>query len=221
MAAFAELTSLSKSGMRALELMELVTGKKQVVRQAYHNLSPIQAFCERNGLAIAVSPLKTRFLDSGFSNKGVLVTPRDTDDSDGDVSFVYLSRDELLANKVLLAELRQDDATLGRLLGYPPCCVDFFDRHKKERKQLDNNYEVPVLAASGDGPYPWQTNIFRREKDMCLLSHFPCTLSCEKSVRMARERFTMLANDDPGAAKEMKKALSAPLARHGRRLEFS
>ncbi len=115
--------------------------------------------------------------------------------------FVYLSKDE---EKALLAsyyELIGNDAGLGEVLGYPPCCVSFFCREFSQ-----NN---PDLQLKPTNPY---TNLTQREKDCVVISHFPCSSECPESFRLAQRFLAVLEKQDRERAREMMGVLGEGLS---------
>jgi hypothetical protein len=193
------------SEVKSLEVLSLLSGKKQVVRQGYYDdeLLAVESFCARQNLHIVKSVFKISPVEKGYSNKGIL--------SKEGMSFVYISKDEMLANKVAYSEIKGDHFDLGILLGYPRCCCTFFEKNFPARSKLDNNYDDDVLAASPKKRYPFQMNIFRRSDDCCLLSHFPCSLGCKESLRIADAYLEVLRLHDCSRARAFESGLRCKL----------
>jgi hypothetical protein len=81
----------------------------------------------------------------------------------------------------------RDDQEVGRLLGFPPCCIDFFDRVWNGDGKRDT-----TLAMEGPGVYaPTGANILGRWLGVRLVSHLPCGFGCEASQVFA-DRFAPL-----------------------------
>jgi hypothetical protein len=173
------------SRIKVMEIKALLSGRKPVVRQGFYDeeIPGVESFCNSNGLHMEVTKIKIEPTDSckGFSNRGV--------SSDRGMRFVYISRQEMLSLRAHLAELRQDHEELGKLLGYPRCCVDFFCRNFDPASDLNMYFIKKILKASG-GPYPFYTNILNRHKDYALISHFPCDFHCPLSIEIAKMNLT-------------------------------
>lgn len=184
-----DLYEVFGSYIKALEMIRLGEGKKPVVRHLYtrQELEKVYDFCKLNGLYLELSPLKIALADdTHFSNKGIFV---DRKHPEG-LYVAYISKNELLAKKASLAELQQDHKTLGVLLGYPACCIRFFEREIKDSKTMN-------LAHEPEHPL---TNLSKRENDIALLSHFPCSPHCEHSKNIAAENFFALKEYSPKLA---------------------
>ena len=215
------LQPLFGSQMKLVEMLCLLSDVKQVVRQAYYEeeLAHIEEFCQNNKLFLVRSRFKVIPLDADkkFSNKGLRVSS--DDDRKGHL-FVYISKDELLANKDSLFELQQNHYLLGRVLGYPRCCCEFFKEHEPLRREKDNDFILPVLEASQGEKFSFVTNIFHRDQDICLLSHFPCSLSCEESIKIGKKHLEVLKKYDVGMAAEMVDVLQGRKTIDGRIVNF-
>ena len=187
--------------IKSLEIFLLLNNLKPVVRHGFYNneLKKVEEFCKKNNLFLVKSKFKVNLAENNnFSNKGLQASLTDPNA----MSFVYISKDELSANKAAYFEITQDHFSLGLVLGYPKCCSFFFQQQYPIRSKLDNDYELPVLKNSTGDSFPFQNNIFLRHKDYCLLSHFPCNLNCEKSIELGnnyidilRKNRTQLVND--------------------------
>lgn len=94
----------STFGSGEAELVALVAGLKPLVRQELDG-EALEAQRER------VATLGLRL----FTGATV-----------GSRTRVFLARDEAVAREAIAAETHNDDATMGRLLGYPACCVEAF-----------------------------------------------------------------------------------------------
>ena len=81
-----------------------------------------------------------------------------------------------------------EDARIGELLGFPPCCIAFFEEHWKGAGHSD---VVPSMREI-DGP--WEANILLRWLGVRLVPHLPCSADCAATVTLAR------AYRDVGAA---------------------
>jgi hypothetical protein len=187
-----QLSLIFGSKTKAQEIVLLQNDAKKVVRQGFyaHELPRIQHFCEKNNLQVVKSKFKVLLADeTSYSNKGIRI--KDSDKREG-MYFVYISKDEQKSWLTSYYELMQNDADLGRELGYPSCCVEFFCK----RFTADN----PNLQQTAQNPY---TNITKRHQDHVILSHFPCSSACEKSVDLAKRYLNVLVKADPGRVEEL------------------
>lgn len=193
----------------AIEVLGVIDGIKPVARQIVHeeDLWRIRGFCSAHGLSYAQSPFKI------VDGTTMMVTPEHTMKGS---YFVYISRHEAAAKKAAFYESLRNDVKLGHMLGYPPCCIDFYKDHYNKALTVGDEYCGFSLANSGDGPYPFVTNNMLRFFDVALISHFPCSFECERSVRLGRRMYQSIATRNPELAKYVRDALKGPVMFHHR-----
>ncbi|HEU4925683.1 MAG TPA: class I SAM-dependent methyltransferase [Vicinamibacterales bacterium] len=86
------------------------------------------------------------------------------------------------------------DGTMGRLLGFPDCCIAFFRKTWVEEGCVDTTWAM--AANSGrvddtgrlieiDADTPFQANILWRWVGPRAVPHLPCSFSCQATVRLA------------------------------------
>ena len=189
-----ELVQIFGSETKAQEIVLLLHGTKEVVRQGFYNseLYKIEKFCKDNQIHLVKSKFKVLFADDhsgNYSNKGIRIPE---DDSRQGMYFIYLSKDEQKTWLAAYYELIGNDSELGLILGYPRCCVDYFLNNFSE-----NN---PNPQQIGNNPY---TNISKRNKDLVLISHFPCNPECKESTELARNNLMILKEVWPDRAAEL------------------
>ncbi|MBI2662008.1 DUF483 domain-containing protein [Candidatus Woesearchaeota archaeon] len=192
-----ELISIFHSRMKAQEIILLLENAKQIVRQGFYKqeLPAIQTFCQQNSLPLVQSKFKILLDDKhNFTNKGLRIP--ETDKREG-LYFIYISKDERLAYLASYYELINNYQELGRLLGYPPCCIRFFINSFHENNP--NPQHKPTN--------PW-TNLTQREDDFCLLSHFPCSSNCSESVQQAQHYFNVIKDNHSDYAQKILQTLS-------------
>lgn len=199
------LGSVFLTRCKSLEVIYLLNNLKPVVRQGFfeNELKEVMNFCKKKNLFLVKSKYKVLPTEKGYSNKGVL-------SSDG-MTFVYISKDELLANKAAYFEITMDHFNLGLTLGYPKCCSLFFEKEYPFISKLDNNYQNSVLKNSTGDSFPYQNNIFRISEDFCLLSHFPCSLGCIESAKIGKAYMGFLEEKMPKEARLLKNELKKPV----------
>ena len=178
-----QLSLIFGSKTKAQEVILLLQNAKEVVRQGFfvHELYRVEQFCQKNNLFLVKSEFKVLFADdSVYSNKGVSIPP---DDKRPGMYFVYLSKDEQKAWLASYYELMQNHRDLGLVLGYPQCCVDFFNLELK--------------------PSPPHTNLSLREQDLVILSHFPCRSECPESIKLGEKYLQAIYSVDKEHAREL------------------
>lgn len=91
-----------------------------------------------------------------------------------------------------------DQAAVGGLLGYPPCCHQFFRRVWVEQGLVDTTWPMAVGTASPvNGARevgvtgPPEANILWRWMGVRAVPHLPCRFDCEHTVALARQFLTV------------------------------
>lgn len=186
------LSFIFGSQTKAQEIVLLLNGAKAVVRQGFYagELEKVQKFCGENRIYLLRSKFKVLLADENtYTNKGIRIP--ETDRRPG-MYFVYLSKDEEKAWLASYYELMQNDYELGKLLGYPACCVNFFCG-----KFTQDNPDLQLRPANA------YTNLTKREQDYVLLSHFPCGSDCPESIKQGRKYLDVLKKIDKDRAEEL------------------
>jgi len=213
-----DLVKIFGTNIKAMEILSLIHGLKRVVRQGFYDqeIEQVKKYCTDHNLFLVRSEFKVILedIEKDFSNKGIYV---DKDDPREGMYFYYISKDELLAYSAAMYEINSDDYNLGVILGYPKCCIDFFLKHKEVQQGLSYNYEKPILENSNGVEFPFYTNIFQRHKDICLISHFPCSLNCSESIELAKANFNLLEKD---ISEEVRKGLFGEVLLHDKKIIF-
>lgn len=206
---------------KSLEILYLLKDLKPVVRHGYYDaeLGRVKEFCQKNGLAIEISPYKVVLADphKQYSDKGFKVR---AEDPRRGMFFTYISKDQQKAAMADAFEYKNDHRGLGLLLGYPDCCVSFFIDNYPERSRLDNDYVIPALKNSKAVRFPYFNNILKRHVDINLLSHFPHSFECEESKEIAKRRMRLIAELDPSMAMHFAKELKGRFEIQSRHAEF-
>lgn len=181
------------SKSKAQEIFLLLHDAKEVVRHGFYGneIPKVEEFCKNNSIYFIKSRFKVILADKNeeYSNKGVRIPE---DDPRHGMHFVYLSKDEKKAHLASYYELAGNDCELGLSMGYPPCCVVYFCNNFSEE-----NYNPEIRS---DNPY---TNISKRKQDCVLISHFPCSADCEKSISLGKRYLGVIAKHDKERAEEI------------------
>lgn len=214
-----DLIDIFGSRTKALEILYLLDDAKPVVRQGFYEeeLEDIKGFCEKRKLCVETSPYKVVLVDGSYSNKGIKVK---ADDPRRGMFFVYISKSRDKAVMADVFEFKNDHRGLGKILGYPDCCIDFFVKNEPVRSRLDNDYVACTLGNSKGVRFPFQTNISKRTYDFTLLNHFPCSFNCQESIRLAEKHLSILGKHDPSLAMRFVKELKSRVAIGNKFVEF-
>lgn len=186
------LKQLFGSNMKAQEALLVWNEIKPCLRQLFYEseLPAIREFCENQGLSLFESDFYVRLDSNGFTNKG------ERTQNKSNLKVVYISQQSIIAELARDAEKVNDHVSLGKLLGYPECCIRYFITHFSS---LNFN---PQIKCDG------LLNISKREDDICLLSHFPCSCNCNKSHQIAQEYLQELERVDGEYTKKLKNQLN-------------
>ena len=182
------------SKTKAQEIVLLQNELKEVVRQGYYEqeLEKVQKFCQENRLHFVKSRFKVLLMEdetTNYSNKGMRIPEEDKRQG---MFFVYISKDEQKAWLAAYHEIMQNDSELGKVLGYPDCCIKFFSQHFSNKKT-----DLQLFPTN-----PW-TNLSQRGNDAVLISHFPCHAECQESVKMAKKNLQTIRTQYPERAQEL------------------
>jgi hypothetical protein len=199
------LVHLTKSIMDALSLLYVIHDLKPVCRITLKTkqINKLIKFCHRNKLFYQISDFKVVSIRekslSGYSNKAVYV---DKSEKQG-AWFIFISkRKELLDNDFL----KISDRELGKLFGYPDCCIQFYEQNIS--KASLNNMEFSYFIKQEQIENPFYLNIFMRYDGIALLEHFPCSDNCQQSYILAKNKFDFLKEHYPDIAEVIKKKLA-------------
>jgi hypothetical protein len=87
-----------------------------------------------------------------------------------------------------------DDRAMGRLLGFPPCCIAFFRKTWVEDGCVDTTWAMAAAepraggaprAIEIDREAPYQANILWRWMGVRAVPHLPCSFHCPETVAFA------------------------------------
>ena len=135
------------------------------------------AQCRRDGLAITPIDTTTR-VSGAYSAAPGTVT------KDNIVFRVLISRPRLVEEIQSIPDLHKDNEALGRFLGYPQCCRDFFAR-TWGAGQIDTTWDQFLTTGNADGPI--EANLLWRWLGIRWVFHLPCSYQCEHTVKIGQE----------------------------------
>lgn len=89
-----------------------------------------------------------------------------------------------------------NNRSLGELLGYPQCCIDFFEREWVQHGSVDTTWAMAENSGAAQitehahthtiADMPVEANILLRWLGVRLVAHLPCSFYCTPTVQMAR-----------------------------------
>jgi hypothetical protein len=196
-----KLTILTGSKSKADEIILLLADLKPVVRHALypHEIAGMTQFLSKHNLFLTTSRFKVVFAEERgkFSNLGYRYPL--TDPRDGQL-HIYISKDEAKAHLAHYFELVENHEGFGNLLGYPICCIEYFQQNfSKGNPNPEHKESHPFI------------NLTKRGKDAVLISHFPCSKECSKSIDIAKRNLSYLHRYYPARAYELRSELGCSL----------
>ncbi len=207
-----ELLSIFGSGLRLNELLLVKAGIKPALRMSIstRERASVEKYLKATGLKFAYSKFKIIEIPDvgkgGFSNKGLRI---DFEDKREGNFFIYISKDESLLRKSKTSEQINDNIALGVSLGYPLCCVDFFNNNSTVQSSKQNDYVLPALNATKGIEFPYENNICARYFDYSLINHFPCTLDCKESEELGKKYEKVLGELRPKYINQLREMLKS------------
>jgi len=185
-----QLQKRFNSAIKSFEIFYTIKGIKPAARIMVFedNLKDIINFLKKQRLAAITSNFKVEKADRtyGYSDKSVKLDRKS--DKKG-YFFVYSSKDKKKAKQAMVFEEEDNHLELGRMLGYPECCCEFFKR-KIEEKKIDMTLDS--LESSKGYVLPFLANNAARHFDLSLISHFPCSFNCEKTKEIAEKNLAVI-----------------------------
>ena len=135
--------------------------------------------------------------------------------------LVFISKNEETSKKIKnLHESnieKESEEEIGKLLGYPSCCIKFFIENvydeKTESKIKKPIYYLTKIKNNSPKQNPFQLNnlyveYFDKGWENYLISHIPCSFSCKKSQEIAKKTFEIIKEDCEQIATSIKNKLT-------------
>ncbi|UZE93297.1 MAG: DUF483 domain-containing protein [Candidatus Nealsonbacteria bacterium] len=90
-------------------------------------------------------------------------------------------------------KIPHESEKLGRLMGYPSCCIDSYMECMKANKDI-----FGCMNITKDSSFPFLINPFARlVSNAYLINHFPCSLNCKKSLKLAKAISKVIQSNYP------------------------
>ena len=106
--------------------------------------------------------------------------------------FIYVARMVEDALRAKDFEAQNLHTELGKILGYPGCCIGFFDRNFPIESKRKNDYVLKSLENSDGYIFSYYTNVAIRHLDITPISHFPCNFNCTESIEIAKRNLKLI-----------------------------
>ncbi|MCH8003101.1 MAG: DUF483 domain-containing protein [Nanoarchaeota archaeon] len=177
---------------RSLEILYLLNDIKKLVRLDANEveLKNIKDFCNKENLHLEISDFKViKIMDKGKGSYANVAKKVPINYPGSGLYHIYISKDKNKAKFLKLLEYKNDDKAVGELLDYPQCCVDFFMENKEKQQKIQNDFILLALNNSEGFKFSFYINYAIRYFDITLLSHFPHSFNCQKSIEIAKINF--------------------------------
>lgn len=114
---------------------------------------------------------------------------------------IYIAKYPELALQARDMEAAHDERELGLVLGIPPCCIDFYIRHREAARLTQNDYTLHSAKKTGQlFDLPHWNNTLTQYFGVSLLSFAPCTYRCSAARQYAQQRWASARNVAPQEA---------------------
>lgn len=141
------------------------------------------------------------FVLLGAVNDGVIYS-----NNIGEVDYSKLFSYRVLVGKNLNGVILSDEV-IGKLLGYPDCCVKFFNRWWDKEKLIDLTWP----AWQNSNKYSNTCNVMLRYLGLRAIHHLPCSFSCIESNIIAHRNWQKFKETYPEQADNLRDILQWPL----------
>ena len=205
-----EIQKYTDSLTKALDIFYVLKGVKKVARIIVKGGDKnIIDFFEKNNLKFVYSNFKiVKKVDKNrfYADLGCRVAAENKKEGD---FLLYISNDKDFAIKARDAEDSNNHKILGRYMDYPECCVDFFMKYLEDSTNLDY---TPLTFLNSNGiNFSYLINNCLRGYDYSIISHFPCSFQCEKSIILAKKYLDLINADDENLRNHLVISLKKPI----------
>ena len=210
---FGEAPAPARLGPPSLDLRLLEYGVKPMAlaHGPEADMAARLRWAEQRGLRAVLGPWQLDVQEDvgkGYTN---FAQPQPARAGSGKWRTLVVSADEGQLVLGWLSLLFRWDTLLGRLLGYPPCCVEAFQTRWPVAAESHQGDLVPLLLdADGVGPFDGHSSPLARYFGAELVQHFPCSLRCEATAAIARRYASTLAVYEPHDLPLIRELLCAP-----------
>jgi len=208
-----DLTKLS--GVSSLELLMTVLDYKPAVADAINytaelkrDIPRIKDLAQQLGLFLATS--KYKYIVN--SPRGIFEEISLNDPRFGKIILAFAKSKDKAQKGADYYHAKMVDGKygykFGKLMGYPECCLKF-GNYLQNLEGDPNNFgfkNPAVESLKRSKHFAWQLNVFT----ISVLPHYPCSLTCKKSIAYVDKMFTCLDYIDKERSMFLKSYLTEP-----------
>lgn len=182
------------------EYQTVVEGQRQATTThvTMENLAQMVDKLNKGGLVF--TPCKRSGFYQGFAHEHKRVRP-------GEPYFWFgcITKTVEAGEEFKEAEKKSDHAAMGKMLGYPECCVEYF------KENFHKNYD-PVWLNHNDVPDGEPVaNILLRYFGLRIVSHLACSPYCKQTIKVGKKRIELMRKMDPESTEWLLGFLSSPM----------
>jgi len=199
---------ITRAFMR-LEFETFLRGMRDLYIYHYHSEKPEEIFDLLNKYHLSFYPTRRTAIYRGFSHKHIRPVS-------GEPFYLFgaLVKDPKIGEEFVRKET--DHTWIGLHLGYPKCCIDFFNKVWYS-KSIDPIWEIAANTENAEISgrtvqveiHPF-CNQALRYFGIRITPHLPCSFTCERTVEMGEEWFKIFKEIDQEAAEWALEILSLP-----------
>lgn len=172
-----------------------------------NNLKKLKELCKKNYLFLEIQDYKAiSFPSQGTKFSAISrIVPIGSSLDNFSEFFIYISYSQEIAALAKKFEKNKDSKNLGKVLGYPDCCINYYLANEKKLDQ--NKIEDLMITADINQHYPFVNNSFLKYFDITLLSHYVCSLNCKESKAIGESFLDLIKRYDLDLASYYEKNL--------------
>jgi len=108
-----------------------------------------------------------------------------------------------------------DHLRFGEVLGYPDCCIEFFNSFNKFG--MSTPYESYKKTK---GTLSYYCNNILNHIGYSYIHHHPCSFNCKKTIDLAKQTEEVILEKEPDYAHEIRKALKLPIINFAEKISY-
>lgn len=187
------------SGNIEIELLKAYAKPSIRLVSSQSEIPNLIKYCRENSMELLFSPFTFhQKRDKSLNYSNMILEFESFSSSNNDDVFIYIAHDIPAIFTLWIAELLGDHSAVGKMLGYPSCCIDFYVKNIELASKLYSG-DFSILSFSSRkllrvyANFPIWTNNLIRFFENSLISHFPCSYNCPKTVALAKKYRKVLA----------------------------
>lgn len=167
-----------------IELESVLLDYRKAYLTSLTHIDFINKQIEYSRIAKNISLIPLAKVKSGSSYKNTSV-PADQQDQIFNVRCAFVQKPHV--QEFAEAYNQKNDIEIGKLLGYPSCCRQFFQKYWVEEQFVDTTYPMSLGGTHG----PKECNILFRWLGIRAVSHLPCSFDCDQTYQIGKRNIEL------------------------------